>query len=221
MRGMKCQKRIAVAAERSSAYGRSFIRGVAEVAEQHPEWNLALIDPQHVASMAASKFDGWICRVADGRTTKALVQCKSPVVDCLCAVAEPKFATVKTDAEAIGRLAADHLLKRHFTNFAFCGYRRVSFSDRRRNTFASYLEALGMKPEIYRPPLRRQNKFGRDFLLGGLLLVVFGIEPTALALDFLAAQFLLLCLDPFLFSFEKGPGLHELGRVLVYLLLDG
>ena len=166
MRDMKCQKRIAVAAERSSAYGRSFIRGVAEVAEQHPEWNLALIDPQHVASMADCGFDGWICRVADGRSAKALVQCKSPVVDCLCAVAEPKFATVKTDAEAIGRLAADHLLKRHFTNFAFCGYRRVAFSDRRRNAFASYLEGLGVRPAIYRPPLRRQNRFGRDFLLG-------------------------------------------------------
>ena len=159
-------RRIAVAAERSSAYGRSFIRGVAEVAEQHPEWNLMLVDPQHIAPMAGDKFDGWICRVADGRTAKALVQCESPVVDCLCAVAEPRFATVKTDAEAIGRLAADHLLKRHFTNFAFCGYRRVAFSDRRRNAFASYLEGLGVRPAIYRPPLRRQNKFGRDFLLG-------------------------------------------------------
>ena len=129
-------RRIAVAAERSSAYGRSFIRGVAEVAEQHPEWNLMLVDPQHIAPLADCEFDGWICRVADGRTAKALVQCKVPVVDCLCAVAEPRFATVKTDAEAIGRLAADHLLKRHFTNFAFCGYRRVAFSDRRNRALA-------------------------------------------------------------------------------------
>ena len=91
-------RRIAVAAERSSAYGRSFIRGVAEVAEQHPEWNLMLVDPQHIAPLADCKFDGWICRVADGRTAKALVQCKVPVVDCLCAVSEPRFAAVKTDA---------------------------------------------------------------------------------------------------------------------------
>ena len=166
MRGMKCQKRIAVAAERSSAYGRSFIRGVAEVAEQHLEWNLVLVDPKSTAVAAADGFDAWICRVADDRTAKALAQFKCPVVDCLCAIAEPRFATVKTDAEQNGRLAADHLLKRHFTNFAFCGYRRVAFSDRRRNAFASCLEGLGARPAIYRPPLRRQNKFGRDFLLG-------------------------------------------------------
>ena len=163
---MKGQKRIAVAAERSSAYGRNFIRGVAEVAEQHPEWNLLLVDPQHATAKASSEFDGWICRVADASTAKALAQCKKPVVDCLCAIAEPRFATVKTDAEAIGRLAAEHLMRHRFSNFAFCGYRRVNFSDRRRNAFAAFLEKNEIRPAIYRPTFHRQNRFGRDLLLG-------------------------------------------------------
>ena len=163
---MKRQKRIAVAAERSSAYGRGFIRGVAEIAEQHPEWNLVLIDPQHAATKSSEGFDGWICRVADVRTAKALANCGRPVVDCLCTVAEPRFATVKTDAGAIGRLAAEHLMRHRFSNFAFCGYRRVVFSDRRRNAFATFLEKNGIRPYIYRPPLNPQNRFGRDFLLG-------------------------------------------------------
>ena len=163
---MKGQKRIAVAAERSSAYGRNFIRGVAEVAEQHPEWNLLLVDPQHATAKASSEFDGWICRVADASTAKALAQCKKPVVDCLCAIAEPRFATVKTDADAIGRIAAEHLMHHHFSNFAFCGYRRVTFSDRRRNAFAAFLENNGIRPAIYRPIFHRQNRFGRDFLFG-------------------------------------------------------
>lgn len=49
---MNRQKRIAVAAERASAYGRNFIRGVAETAERHPEWDLALIDPLSIAAKA-------------------------------------------------------------------------------------------------------------------------------------------------------------------------
>ena len=175
MRGMKCQKRIAVAAERSSAYGRGFIRGVAEIAEQHPEWNLVLVDPQNAAAKSSEGFDGWICRVADVRTAKALANCGRPVVDCLCAAPEPRFATVKTDADEIGRLAAEHLLRHRFSNFAFCGYRRVVFSDRRRNAFATFLEKNGIRPSIYRPPLNPQNRFGRDFLLGD------SIEPP---LDF-------------------------------------
>ena len=166
MHSMKQQKRIAVAAERSSAYGRGFICGVAEVAEQHSEWSLVLVDPQQAAIKASNGFDGWICRVADARTAKALAQCVSPVVDCLCAIPEPRFATVKTNADAIGRLAAEHLMRHRFSNFAFCGYRRVTFSDRRRNAFAAFLEKNKIRPAIYRPPFHPQNRFGRDFLLG-------------------------------------------------------
>ena len=163
---MKRQKRIAVAAERSSAYGRSFIRGVAEAAERHPEWDFVLIDPHAIASKAKESFDGWICRATDVRATKALAKVGCPVVDCLCAVDAPMFASVKTDAERIAALAAEHLLKRRFANFAFCGYRRVVFSDRRRNAFASHLERKGIRTAIYRTPFARQNRFGSDFLLG-------------------------------------------------------
>ena len=160
------QKRIAVAAERASAYGRNFIRGVAETAERHPEWDLALIDPLSIAAKAREPFDGWICRVADRRTASALAKSARPVVDCLCESDFPGFACVMTDADAIGRLAAEHLINHRFANFAFCGYRRVAFSDRRRNAFASFLEARGIRPAIYRPPFTQQNRFGSDFLLG-------------------------------------------------------
>ena len=163
---MKRQINIAVAVERSSAYGRNCICGVAEIAEQHPEWSLVLVDPQQAAFKASNGFDGWICRVVDIRTAKALARCESPVVDCLCAISQPRFATVKTDADAIGRLAAEHLMRHRFSNFAFCGYRRVSFSDRRRNAFATFLEKNKIRPAIYRPPFHPQNRFRRDFLLG-------------------------------------------------------
>ena len=163
---MRRQKRIAVAAERASAYGRRFICGVAGAVEQHPEWDLALIDPLSIAAKATEPFDGWICRVADKRTASALAKSGHPVVDCLFGSDFPGFASVVTDADAIGRLAAEHLIRHRFANFAFCGYRRVAFSDRRRNAFASFLEQKGFRPAIYRPPFTRQNRFGSDFLLG-------------------------------------------------------
>lgn len=163
---MEKTRKIAVAAERSSAYGRNFICGVAEVAEQNPEWNLELINPESATAKAADEYDGWICRVTDKRMARALAKGGRPVVDCLCAIDIPEFATVKTDAEKIGELAARHFLERHFANFAFCGYRRVAFSDRRRNAFAESLQKSGFQPAIYRPPLRPSHRFGRDFLLG-------------------------------------------------------
>lgn len=166
---MTAKLQIAVSAERSSAYGRGFIGGVAEIAEEHPDWELSLIEPAPITLKVAKSFDAWICRIADAPSASALATCKRPVVDCLCLVPNPNFATVRTDAEAIGQLAAEHLIAHHFTHFAFCGYRRIVFSDRRRDAFVRYLEGRGIRSSIYRPPLRPENRFGRDFLLGNRL----------------------------------------------------
>lgn len=166
---MTKKRQVAIMAERSSAYGRSFIGGVADVAEEHPDWELSLMEPAPITPKEAKAFDAWICRIADSESAAALAASNRPVVDCLCTAANSNFATVRTDAAAIGQLAAEHLLTRHFANFAFCGYRRVAFSDRRRNSFTQCLEAKGFRPAIYRPPLRKRNRFGRDFLLGDRL----------------------------------------------------
>lgn len=163
---MGTRKKIAVAVERSSAYGRKFIRGVAEVAEQIPEWDLGLVDPASVSACSTKDHDGWICRITDARMAKILERCKRPVVDCLCTIDSPAIASVKTDAEKIGQLAARHFIERRFSNLAFCGYRRIPFSDRRRNAFAVELKENGFQPAIYRPPMRPTHRFGRDFLLG-------------------------------------------------------
>ena len=192
---MKKSRRIAVAVERSSAYGRSFIRGVAEFAEQHPEWALTLLDPHSITANISAGYDGWICRIADAHTATALQKCGHPVVDCLCTKPYPCFAAVRTDADAIGRLAAEHLLKRRFTNFAFCGYRQVSFSDRRRNAFADTLKDKGFATAIYRPPLRPSNRFGRDFLLGDRVESPPDIEDLAVWLKRLPKPVGIFCCD--------------------------
>ena len=177
---MKRQIDIAVAVERSSAYGRNFIRGVTEFAADRPEWNLTLIDARRIAEKVTHGYDGWICRIANKRTAAALAHCGKPVVDCLCEHHDQKFAVVGSDTAAMCQLAAEHLLKHHFANIAFCGYRNVAFSDRRRNAFARFVEGKGIRPAIYRPPFRRQNKFGSDFLLGDR------VEPPPDAADIAA-----------------------------------
>ncbi|MBR4615471.1 MAG: DNA-binding transcriptional regulator [Kiritimatiellae bacterium] len=177
---MNKTRRIAVAAERSSAYGRNFIIGVTEFAASRPEWNLTLIDTRRIAKMAAGGYDGWICRIADRRAASALADCGRPVVDCLCEHRNQKFAIVGMDTATICRLAAEHLLKHRFANIAFCGYRDVAFSDRRRDAFARFMEDKGIRPAIYRPPFRRKNRFGSDFLLGDR------VEPPPDAADIAA-----------------------------------
>ncbi len=164
------KRRIAVAVERSTVYGRNILRGFAEIAGNHPEWDLSLVDPRSTASAAArGGFDAWICRIPDDRAAAALARTGRPVVDLATPHEYAAFASVATDAKAIGRLAAEHLLARRYPSFAFCGYPGIAFSDRRRNAFAACLAESGFTPAEYHPPQKALRRFGADYRLGDRL----------------------------------------------------
>ena len=165
------KKRIAVAVERSTVYGRNILRGFAEIAGNRPEWDLSLLDPRRTAAVAAhgGRFDAWVCRIPDDRAAAVLARTGRPVVDLAPPHEHAAFASVATDAKAIGRLAAEHLLARRYPKFAFCGYPGIGFSDRRRDAFAASLAKAGFAPAEYRPPQKTLRRFGADYRLGDRL----------------------------------------------------
>ena len=151
---MKPKKRIAVAIERTSEYGRRFLQGVADFFDGKDDWQLDLQNPSQITSANVNDYDGWICRITNKRTLRLLHGTGKPVVDAICLTPFKGFSTIRTDFAAIGALAAEHFLAHRFVNFAFCGYRHVTFSDLRRNAFVGHLETKGFRPNIYRPPYR-------------------------------------------------------------------
>lgn len=165
------KKRIAVAVERSTVYGRNILRGFAEIAGNRPEWDLSLLDPRRTAAVAANggRFDAWVCRIPDDHAAAALARTGRPVVDLAPPHEHAAFASVATDAKAIGRLAAEHLLARRYPKFAFCGYPGIGFSDRRRDAFAASMAKAGFAPAEYRPPQKTLRRFGADYRLGDRL----------------------------------------------------
>ena len=165
------KRRIAVAVERSTGFGRNLLRGFAEIAGTRPEWDLSLLDPRRTAAAAAGarRFDAWVCRIPDDRAASALARTRRPVIDLATPHDQPSFATIATDAAAIGRLAAEHLLARRYPSFAFCGYPGIAFSDRRRDAFAASLANSGFSPVEYRPPRKAVRSFGADYRLGDRL----------------------------------------------------
>ena len=171
MENQLAKRRIAVAVERSTVYGRNILRGFAEIAGNRPEWDLSLLDPRRTAAAAArgGRFDAWVCRIPDDRTAAALARTRRPVVDLATPHEYPAFATVATDAKAIGRLAAEHLLARRYPTFAFCGYPGIAFSDRRHDAFAACLARSGFEPAEYRPSQKTVRRFGVDYRLGDRL----------------------------------------------------
>ena len=162
--------RIAVAVERSTLYGRNILRGFAEIAGNRPEWDLSLLDPRRTAAIAReSRFDAWVCRIPDDHAADALARTGRPVIDLAAPHGHQAFASVATDAKAIGRLAAEHLMTRRYPVFAFCGYPGIGFSDRRRDAFAARLAQGGFTPFEYLPPKKAHRHFGADYRLGDRL----------------------------------------------------
>ena len=149
---MKRKLHIGVAIERTSEYGRRFLQGVADFFDDKPDCQLALLNPSQVTGRTLDEYDGWICRITDKRILVKLHDTGKPVVDAICLTPFRGFSTVRTDFTAIGTLAAEHFLAHRFSNFGFCGYRHVTFSDLRRNAFIRVLEDRGFRPSIYRPP---------------------------------------------------------------------
>lgn len=77
---------------------------------------------------------------ADARVARSLPM---PVVNLAGHFADPGVPSVTVDHEAIGRLAAEHLVERRFTRFAYYGIRGKWFSIQRRDGFGKAVRAAG------------------------------------------------------------------------------
>ncbi len=67
-----------------------------------------------------------------------------------------KISEVCADSQHAGRIAAEHLIERGFTHFAFCGYEGRLWSDRRLNGFCERLGEAGHPCCVYEPPHRHR-----------------------------------------------------------------
>jgi LacI family transcriptional regulator len=62
------------------------------------------------------------------------------------------MANVITDSEAIGSMAAEHLLTCGFRQFAYCGFEDIPWSSARGESFSRRLAQAGARTHFYAPP---------------------------------------------------------------------
>jgi LacI family transcriptional regulator len=61
---------------------------------------------------------------------------------------------VRNDSNAIGILAAEHLLDHGFRHFAYCGYDKLLWSEERGVGFGKRIQKAGFETDFYKPTLR-------------------------------------------------------------------
>ena len=138
---------VAICVDKSCSYGRGVMQGIADYLEVHGPWSLS-IDPGASGNYQEGwlknwRGDGVIAYIEDPTVAANLRRAGIPAVEVFRHHLDLGLAQVGNDEALIGRMAAEHLLERKFSNFAFCGYRDHLWSDLRREGFAERVRQGG------------------------------------------------------------------------------
>ena len=151
-------RRVVVLVNLSRRYDRRVVQGVATYVRQRGTWDLCVEEhPLYkLASLHQWDGDGIIAGFDDRKVATAVNGLKTAVVGIRGgrgwydpASRIPYFTT---DNEAIGRLAAEHLLECGFSRLAFYGHRRTrlyEWSQRRCEAFQERARAAGVPCHVH------------------------------------------------------------------------
>ena len=144
-------KRIAVSVEHVRGWGRRVCEGIADYLHGHPEWRISMFEDGLPDNKTLARFDGFLWCVADERTARALKATGKPVVSLFdekaCRLIG--LAYVGSDHDACGELAAQKFMTHQFRNFAFFGWKRLSFSRYRQSAYCKALKTAGIECDMY------------------------------------------------------------------------
>jgi len=155
--------RVILLIETSDHYGRKLLQGIARYANVHGPWLFYREPPfyQDVSGLkkAQSSFMEWGATGIIAREPQRyeyILHMGVPTIVSPNTILD--FPAILTDHEMIGKLAADHLLERGFSNYAFCGIDDMAWSRNRGNSFEQHILKAGFEPHVYEQPKSQERR---------------------------------------------------------------
>lgn len=138
-------KRIAILIEMAVGYREAILRGLWQYLQTRSDWVCQGMDPQleEIALLHQWKPDGIIAGIHVLEVGESLKKLGKPVVDVFNWFEFTDIAKVSVDDEAVGRMAADHLLSRGFQTFGVVGRTSTLCSREREAGFAAAIRGAG------------------------------------------------------------------------------
>jgi LacI family transcriptional regulator len=143
--------RIALLVDTRHVWGRNVFSGVARYAGEHTSWSIRHRpdSPDEPPEwLGDQKFDGLIGRVRTGPVLERVQSLGCPVVNLYTALPGDVFPVVQFDDDAIGALAATHLIERGISRFAYLGGPFL-WSERRKRGFERALADRGFSSSAF------------------------------------------------------------------------
>ena len=149
--------------ENSRTYGRGILQGIVRYSRLYGPWSFYMepefymeptgtVKEVSLSNLKALGADGIIMR--DTRNLEEILTVGLPTI-IATAIKEkvPGLPCILTDDEAIGKVAAEHMLDRGFRQLAYCGFGHMPpWCQRRRSGFSERVSEAGYKAYIYKPP---------------------------------------------------------------------
>jgi LacI family transcriptional regulator len=144
---------VAFIIETSIAYGREILHGAAQYLRENGPWTI-FFEHRSMQDPAPPWLADWhgdgIITTLYPQYADLILKSGIPTVDVDDQWPSSGLPRVQSDQRAIGALAAEHLLERGFTQFAFIGYGMFEWACHRRDGFETAINAAGHSCEVYR-----------------------------------------------------------------------
>ncbi|MEN6406604.1 MAG: DNA-binding transcriptional regulator [Thermoguttaceae bacterium] len=136
-------------------------QGVTDYAAEHGGWSLtvsppslgsAAEEPLTLQSLRGWPGDGVIAAIASEADLRAAMRLGKPVVNIAAVLSEMDLPCVTPDHQAMGRLAAQHLLDCGLRRLAYLGIEGLWYSQQRQRGFAELADKAGVPCETLEIP---------------------------------------------------------------------
>ena len=140
--------KIAIFVDTARASGRKFLAGIKRYVAAFADWEVYIHFPKYlqehsrVFSNYLSGLDGMIIR--DSKVPVKLAKSKIPmIINDTKRERIPRACCLHTASDEIGSTAAEYLLSLGFKNFAYCGWAKFAWSQKRLQFYAQALQKAG------------------------------------------------------------------------------
>lgn len=139
-------KRVAIYFPSIFADQMPYLRGICEYARTRSNWTI-FFSPEwggfRLSALRDWPGDGLIAVIRTRSEAASARELGIPVVNISGFLQKSEFPRVMVDQEAVGRLAAEHLMRCGYKHFAFVGIKSVWFSRQRQRAFEERLRQEG------------------------------------------------------------------------------
>src|SRR3954453_19107335 len=160
--------KVALLIETARSFGRDFLLGIAHYSRLHGPWSFHITPgdyKQVVPKMKQWGGTGIIARIPDWRMAEAILKANVPTIvlgltDEQMRPDSPlsQLSEISSDPVQVSRLAAEHLLARQLTHFAYVGSEDRAWSSRRAEAFVELIAARGFEGHVYQQPKRLPDR---------------------------------------------------------------